>query len=349
MSLRQTLLIVIKLLGGFALARILTARGLRILCYHGISLHDEHCFQPKLFMREEVFRERLAYLKQHGYPVLPLNKALALMYQEALPPHALVITFDDGWLGTGMKAVPALQEHGFPSTVYVTTQDVVDEVAVFDVALRYLIWKGRGRTLDMRIIGMASETIVLDSPGKREHAACRISEARIEGDDLDPQALLMTLAEALCVEWNPSRPVPLFRLMTMEQLAQLPAQGMDLQLHTHHHYLPRGDSERIKSEVIDNRTALERVANAPLQHFCYPSGEFHPSQFALLRALGIESATTCLSGFNYPNTERLELRRFLDGENIAQVEFEAEVSGFLELMRKLRGFIRQRQSGPMET
>lgn len=60
--------------------------------------------------------------------------------------------------------------------------------------------------------------------------------------------------------------------------------------------------------------------------------------------MGIESATTCLSGFNYPNTARLELRRFLDGENIAQVEFEAEISGFLELGRKLRGIVRGRPS-----
>jgi peptidoglycan/xylan/chitin deacetylase (PgdA/CDA1 family) len=111
---------------------------------------------------------------------------------------------------------------------------------------------------------------------------------------------------------------------------------MDLQLHTHCHRLPVNDPEGLESEIVKNRSVLERIVHGPLQHLCYPSGKFHPSQFPLLQKLGVKSATTCLSGFNYPDTERFALRRFLDGENITQLEFEAELSGFLELMRKFR-------------
>lgn len=343
MSFRQALLIIAKALGGFAVARILTAQGLRILCYHGISLHDEHCFQPKLFMCEDTFHKRMAHLKQHGYPVLSLTEALTLMYREMLPPSALVITFDDGWLGIGTKALPVLWKYGFPSTLYVTTRDVVDEAPVFDVALRYLIWKARGRTLDMYLLGLGSETIVLSTSKEREYAAACIDKADKKSDCHDRRLMLLKLAKALGVDWDPAGG-NLFRLMTLGQLARLPAQNMDLQLHTHHHYLPIADPKGVESEITDNRAALERIVSEPLLHFCYPSGEFHPAQFPWLRALKIESATTCLSGFNYPSTHRLELRRFLDGENIAQVEFEAEVSGFLELMRKFRRIMRERQN-----
>jgi len=62
--------------GLFALARRLTARRLRILCYHGIALEDEAEFQPMLFMRAETFRSRLEQLSRSGYPVLPLGDAL---------------------------------------------------------------------------------------------------------------------------------------------------------------------------------------------------------------------------------------------------------------------------------
>jgi peptidoglycan/xylan/chitin deacetylase (PgdA/CDA1 family) len=343
MSFRQTMLAVFKALGGFALARILTSRGLRVVCYHGISLGDEHCFQPKLFMHEDTFRERIDYLKRQGYPVLSLDEALALMYQGMLPPRALVITFDDGWLGIGTKAAPLLRRYGFPSTLYVMTNNVVNETPVFDVALRYLLWKGREKTLDLCFLGSGSGTVALGSPGEREQAARRISEAGRSRNEHDQQALLLDLAESLDVDWKPSS--QLFRLMTIEQLARLPEQGMDLQLHTHHHCLPTTDPKGVENEIIENRAVLKQIVSGPLQHFCYPSGEFHPSQFPWLRALGIESATTCLSGFNYSDTERLELRRFLDGENITQLEFEAEVSGFLELMRKLRRIIRRSPSG----
>jgi peptidoglycan/xylan/chitin deacetylase (PgdA/CDA1 family) len=346
MSLRQKMLMVAKALGGFALARILTKQGLRVLCYHGISFGDEHEFQPKLFMREDTFRKRMAHLKHRGYPVLALDEALRLMDHKMLPPRALVITFDDGWLGIGAKAAPVLCEHEFPSTVYVTTKDVVDKVPVFDVALRYLIWKGRSNKLNMDFLGLGSETVLLDSRAGREHAASHISEVGARWNGYDKKNLLIRLANMLGVDWEPSGSNSLFRLMTLEQLAQLPAQGMDLQLHTHHHNLPFDRPETVESEIVDNRAVLERVVNGrPLVHFCYPSGEFHVAQFPWLKAMGIQSATTCLSGFNYPNTERLELRRFLDGENITQIEFEAEVSGFLELMRKLRQIVKGTQSG----
>ena len=39
--------------------------------------------------------------------------------------------------------------------------------------------------------------------------------------------------------------------------------------------------------------------------------------------------------------ERFALRRFLDGENITQLEFEAELSCFLELMRKFRQILQE--------
>jgi hypothetical protein len=38
----------------------------------------------------------------------------------------------------------------------------------------------------------------------------------------------------------------------------------------------------------------------------------------------------------------MELRRFLDGEHISQVEFEAELSGLMELARKARGAFRKK-------
>ena len=336
MSFRHKILTAIKMLGGFTLAQTLTKQGLQVLCYHGISLQDEHDFQPKLFMREDTFRERMAYLEKHGFCVLSLDEALAGIDQKTLPPKALVITFDDGWLGIGTKAAPVLKKYSFPSTLYVTTRDVTNKVPVFDVTLRYLLWKRKGKVLDLCSIGLDTETIDLSSSDERERAACHICEVSKKWNDIDKQTMLLKLSETLDIDLNLDKNNPLFRLMTTEQLAQLPSDGMDLQLHTHCHRLPVNDPEGVENEIVKNRSILESIVHGPLQHLCYPSGKFHPSQFPLLQKLGIKSATTCLSGFNYSNTERFALRRFLDGENITQLEFEAELSGFLELMRKFR-------------
>ena len=336
MSFRHKILTIIKTLGGFSLARTLTKQGLQVLCYHGISLRDEHNFQPKLFMQEDTFRERMAYLEKHGFYVLSLDEALVGIDQKTLPPKALVITFDDGWLGIGTKAAPILKKHNFPSTLYVTTKDVTNKVPVFDVTLRYLLWKKKEEILNLSSIGLDAESIDLSSSEERERVACHICKISENWSTPDKQTVLFKLSEILDVNLDSDKENPLFRLMTTEQLAQLPSEGMDLQLHTHCHRLPVNDPEGVENEIVTNRSILEGIVHGPLQHFCYPSGKFHPSQFPLLKKLGVKSATTCLSGFNYSYTERFALRRFLDGENITQLEFEAELSGFLELMRKFR-------------
>src|SRR3546814_18666388 len=78
---KRTVLLVIlrvaKLTGLFALARLLTAGDLRILCYHGAALRDEHHFRPGLFMGKETFAARMALLARQGYPVIALDIAVA--------------------------------------------------------------------------------------------------------------------------------------------------------------------------------------------------------------------------------------------------------------------------------
>jgi hypothetical protein len=61
--------------------------------------------------------------------------------------------------------------------------------------------------------------------------------------------------------------------------------------------------------------------------------EFHPSQFSSLTASGIESRDNLPFRVQLRNTHCLQPRRFLDDANIAQVESEAAVSGFLELAK----------------
>ena len=177
------------------------------------------------------------------------------------------------------KAAPLLRKYGFPSTLYVTTRDVLSKAPVFDVALRYLLWKKRNETLDLCSIGLDPETIVLSTTDERESVACRISEISKNWDDHNKQVILLKLAETLGIDLNSDGDSLLFRLMTMEKLAQLPLWRMDLQLHTHRHCLPIGDPEDVKSEIIDNRTVLKRIAVDNFSIFAIPAANSIPCSF----------------------------------------------------------------------
>ena len=55
-----------------------------------------------------------------------------------------------------------------------------------------------------------------------------------------------------------------------------------------------------------------------------------------MAAVGVKSATTIEPGLNYPDTPRFALRRLMDGHPVSDIEFEAEMTGFMEIVRALR-------------
>jgi len=66
-------LLLARFLGFFRLARRITNKKLRILCFHGISQSDEHLFRP-MFITEETFLARLSFLHKEEYPVAHLRR-----------------------------------------------------------------------------------------------------------------------------------------------------------------------------------------------------------------------------------------------------------------------------------
>jgi len=112
---------------------------------------------------------------------------------------------------------------------------------------------------------------------------------------------------------------------------------MDIQLHTHRHRLDLDNVAALDEELSDNAIRLAHMTSAPLEHFCYPSGVWSEATWPILSKHQVRSATTIVQGFNYTGAPPFGLKRLLDGESVHDPEFEAEMSGFFELKRRLLG------------
>ena len=125
-------------------------RRLMILCYHGVSLADEHEWNPTLYISPRTLTGRLDALRRLGCTVLSLPEAVDRLFAENLPQRAVVLTFDDGYYDFKAKALPLLEERRYPATVYVTTDQwtgdssshaVTDVVAASRLRTSYLSWR----------------------------------------------------------------------------------------------------------------------------------------------------------------------------------------------------------------
>src|SRR5690349_16759798 len=101
-------------LGLFALARLVTRRQLRILCYHGFATSDLVEFRPKMFMRPDTFERRLQVIRRLGMTPLGLAEAVGRLQRGTLPRLPVVITIDDGLTGVLRHAHPRLRAQAMP-------------------------------------------------------------------------------------------------------------------------------------------------------------------------------------------------------------------------------------------
>jgi len=336
--LRRCLLYVLRSMGVFIIARRLTKGRLRIVCYHGVSLSSEHEFHGELFVTPATFRKRMNALSQLRATVLPLREALdRLDSGRPLPECPVVITIDDGWHSTYRHAARIALEHRFPVTIYVTTYYVENQVPVFNLLVLYILSKGSHLGFEKK----GSYFSLRYDPDKWRFARRLIEFGESECTLEERQRFLALLARIYRVDLTEIVSSGSFRLMSKEEIGELAGSGIDVQLHTHRHRVPRQDHELLKREIADNRAVLQRLVSNPLEHFCYPSGDYHPGDDEWLRELGIKSAVTCESGLNDRDTPRFALRRYLDNELMSQIEFEAEICGMFELLRQARDRLRR--------
>ena len=294
--------------------RVRRSGSLVILCYHGISLNDEHEWAGGLYITPEFFRKRLEFLRSWRANVLPLDEGLTRLRAGSLPPRSVAITFDDGFYDFYKFAYPALREFGFPCTVYLTTWYMQYRLPIFNLITKYILWKGARPEFR--------------SVEARDQAVARYME-KLAAEDLSPDgadALARGIAESAGLDYEGMRRARMFQIMSPDEVRDLAASGFDIQLHTHRHRTP-ADRNLFIREIEDNRKRIREVTGTDPRHFCYPSGVTSPQFLPWLKECGVQSATTCVRGAVTTSENPLLLPRYLDGTGSSELDFESWLSG----------------------
>lgn len=308
-------------------------RRVLILCYHGVSLSDEHLWDPELFVTRQFLADRMQLLRDLDCAVLPLGDAVRRLKRGELPPKAVAVTFDDGLYDFLAVAAPILRRFEIPATVYASTYHCVHQSPVLRLSIRYLMWKARmAQTHDLDL-GGSEKSLAPNKESDREvlarliyeraHSLCPFTGERSE--------FMARTANSLGIDWQQFVAQRQFALMTPDELRAVSDLGLNVELHTHRHRTPR-DQALFVREISENADVIESATSIRPRHFCYPSGDYDLRFIKWLEAAGVESATTCEVGLANSHHHPMLLPRFIDTMGQSRESFVGWVTGLNELL-----------------
>ena len=212
---------------------------LLILCYHGISIQDEHEWLPHLFITPEHFRRRLDALRAMSATILPLGEGVARVRSNSLPETSVVLTFDDGFFDFLQHGVPLLSNFGFPCTLYLTTHYVNRRYPIANLALDYVLWKSRKTSIRLPAYSIETE-MPIGSYAERQKVVWRIlDQANARNvSTAGKDEIVRSVAEHVDVDYQQLLDRRILQLLKPEEVTEVARKGIDIQLHTHRHRTP---------------------------------------------------------------------------------------------------------------
>lgn len=274
-----------------------------ILIYHQVLRRSEAAWEDE--PDQERFRSEMELIARHCH-ALPLSEAVTRMYEDSLPPRAVSITFDDGYLNNYEVAFPILRDLGLPATVFVSTSFIDGGCPWNDQII-------------LGIHGYPADHLDLTSMGFGIHSLTNERERRNTVDILLKKIKYMPLAQRretletlldICKFTPPEN-----LMMTSGQLRELCANGIEIGGHTITHPILRCEDVNVaRREICEGKRQLEEIIERPVSSFAYPNGrpgvDLTQRDVDLVRECGFERAVTTFCGAASKLDDRLLLPRF---------------------------------------
>ncbi|HSL41891.1 MAG TPA: polysaccharide deacetylase family protein [Anaerolineales bacterium] len=273
------------------------ARSLTVVNYHRIddpNRSDFDSFKPNVSATPEDFDRQMNYLAKWFHVVSLQDVVDWLDGHRELPPHAALITFDDGYLDNFTAAFPILRRHKFPALIFLTTGHIgTDRPFYWDLAAYcfYHTQKDQVMLPDGNLLRWSTQE-------QRERALKDWVESLKKLPETEKQSWVDRLPEALGV----SIPKGFFQslMVDWDQVREMQQGGIEFGAHTvHHPILTRIPLEQVCKEVEASKSKIEEETGKAVLGFAYPNGESSDLNRQIEKAVadsGIRAAFTLLNG-----------------------------------------------------
>jgi peptidoglycan/xylan/chitin deacetylase (PgdA/CDA1 family) len=274
----------------------MAASKVTVLAYHRIAAPDQPAdLSPALITSNPAaFDAQMRYVAEHYNVISSWDLVRALRDGKALPPRALIITFDDGYRCFKDTALPVLRRLNLPATLFVPTgfPGVPGRLFWWDAIHRALT-----RTQEPQIEVPGLGVLPLTTPAERRAAYDRLVPLVERTPEAEAKRLVENVVAQCKVEPNTVK-----HMLDWDELAAVAEQGVDIGPHTREHIvLAQASPERVAAEVAGSWADLQARIPRALPIFCYPTGKPHAINRVAANAVrqaGLAGAYTMVAGLN---------------------------------------------------
>ncbi|MEZ4365390.1 MAG: polysaccharide deacetylase family protein [Kofleriaceae bacterium] len=274
------------------------------------------------------FRRQLELLRRTCTPV-GLDQVEAAMDGAALPPNAVLVTFDDGYRSNLTHAAPILAELGIPAVFFLATDFITDRRLYWWEAIAYIVKHAPSRQIELHY--PARMPLWLD-----DAAVSKLTKIVKDTRALDIERFVDELAFAAELPWTRELERTLCDrlIMTWDDVRALRDLGMELGSHTRsHRVLQTVPDAELAHELAGSREVLEAELGEPIRAIAYPVGRpIHdePRLPAAVAAAGYTLGFTNATGVNLLSSrrpvDRFDLRRVATDRDLSDAMFLAQVA-----------------------
>lgn len=286
-------------------------------------------FQLGMCVMRDRFERQIRYLRSTFHILTVADVVQRLDRGEPLPPRTLSITFDDGYLDNLTRALPIMQRHDVPFSVYVPTGGLEEGTMLWWDRVVAILASTHRTEVDLQELGLTAESELLSLRGVAAAVnAERVLDLLWSKDKLECERCVARIEAVLGARDLPAALIA--RRLSPQQVQMLRREGVEIGAHSvSHPNLALADESLARQEMLQSRQALETLLQEPVRGFAYPGGRLQSVAQRLSREIGFAYALSTLTGTNLPDYERSRLRRI--GMPDAELpDFRRAFSGALE-------------------
>lgn len=240
-----------------------------ILMFHRVLPRAELCThllaRPRFEMSEDYFEQVLEGLGADGYRFVSLDEMTVRILERRPVDRLACVTFDDGFSDVVEYALPLLERHDAPFTIYVTTGYPDGQLLHISAAIEDLV-----RSSDHVELALPDGPLGLDTSTTEKKVSAVEAIERVVFSQFPSIA---AAAEELGLDLESARACAL----SWEQIVELARHPLALVgAHTvSHRDLTLATRAEIRKELEDSNRRLENATGKAPVHFAYPYGRYN--------------------------------------------------------------------------